>query len=142
MATKFWVVVTSRDHALDGAEVSVVQVNHGKNGPLKRMAAGDKILFYASKTIYGQKELCQHFVALATLADDTIFQYEVSATFKPFRRKAAYEQIKEADIRPLIDRLEFIKDKEKWGYIFRTGFFEINQHDFNLIESKMHEQNG
>jgi len=42
-------------------------------------------------------------------------------------------------IRPLIDSLEFIKNKEKWGYIFRTGCFEINKHDFNLIESQMHE---
>lgn len=138
MATKFWVVVTSRDHALDGATEGVVQVNHGKNGPLKRMSAGDKVLFYAGKKIYGQKELCQCFVALAILADDTIFQYEVSATFKPYRRKAVYRKVQEVEIRPLIDRLEFIKDKEKWGYIFRTGFFEINKHDFDLIESHMH----
>jgi len=139
MATKFWVVATSRNHALDGATAGVVQVNHGKNGPLKRMSAGDKILFYAGKEVYGQKELCQRFVALAILADDTIFQYEVSANFKPYRRKAEYKKVKEAEIRPLIDSLEFIKNKEKWGYIFRTGCFEINKHDFNLIESQMHE---
>lgn len=139
MATKFWVVVTSRDHALDGAAAGVVQVNHGKNDPLKRMSAGDKILFYAGKKIYGEKELCQRFVALAILADDTISQYEVSATFKPYRRKAAYKKVKEVEIRPLIDNLEFIRDKEKWGYIFRTGFFEINKHDFDLIESHMHK---
>lgn len=139
MATKFWVVVTSRDHALDGATAGVVQVNHGKNGPLKRMSAGDKILFYAGKEVYGQKEVCQRFVALAVLSDDNIFQYEVSANFKPHRRKAEYRKIKEAEIRPLIDSLEFIKNKEKWGYIFRTGFFEIDQHDFNLIELQMHE---
>jgi predicted RNA-binding protein len=139
MTTKFWVVVTSRDHALDGAAAGVVQVNHGKLGPLKRMSAGDNILFYAGKQIYGQKELCQRFVALASLRDDTIFQYEVSANFKPYRRKAAYKEVKEAEIRPLIESLEFIKDKEKWGYIFRTGYFEINKHDFELIESHMHK---
>ena len=132
-------MVTSRDHALDGATAGVVQVNHGKNGPLKRMSAGDKILFYAGKKIYGQKELCQRFVALAILVDDAIFQYEVSADFKPYRRKAEYTKVKEAEIRPLIDGLEFIKNKKKWGYIFRTGFFEINEHDFDLIESHMHK---
>ena len=115
---KFWVVVTSRDHALDGATAGVVQVNHGNNGPLKRMSAGDKILFYAGKKIYGQKELCQRFVALAILVDDEIFQYEVSADFKPYRRKAEYAKVKEAEIRPLIDGLEFIKNKKKWGFIF------------------------
>ncbi|RFM30932.1 EVE domain-containing protein [Chitinophaga silvisoli] len=137
MATGFWVVVTSRDHALDGAREGVVQVNHGKLAPLKRMAAGDKVLYYAGKMIYGQHELCQRFVALAVLADDGIFQYEVTEKFKPYRRKAEYKDVKEAEIRPLINSLEFIKDKEKWGYIFRTGFFEINKHDFDLIESHM-----
>jgi predicted RNA-binding protein len=139
MAIKFWVVVTSRDHALDGAKAGVVQVNHGKEHPLKRMSAGDKILFYASKKTYGQKELSQRFVALAILADDTIFQYSVSEDFKPYRRKADYKDVKEAEIRPLIDKLEFIKNKEKWGYIFRTVFFEIDKHDFELIESHMHK---
>ncbi len=139
MATKFWVVVTSRDHALDGAKAGVVQVNHGKERPLQRMSAGDKVLFYAAKAVYGQNELCQRFVALAILADDNIFQYEVSANFKPYRRKAAYKNVKEAEIRPLIDSLEFVKNKEKWGYIFRTGFFEINKHDFDLIESHLHK---
>jgi hypothetical protein len=94
MAIKFWVVVTSRDHALDGAKAGVVQVNHGKEHPLKRMSAGDKILFYASKKTYGQKELSQRFVALAILADDTIFQYSVSEDFKPYRRKADYKDVK------------------------------------------------
>jgi predicted RNA-binding protein len=138
MAKKFWVVVTSRDHALDGKSSGVVQVNHGKEAPLKRMSAGDKILYYAAKAIYGQKDLCQRFVALATLTDDNIFQHEVTKTFHPFRRKASYEEINETEIRPLIDNLTFIKDKEKWGYIFRTGYFEINKQDFDLIASNMH----
>lgn len=139
MAAKFWVVVTSRDHALDGALEGVVQVNHGKNAPLKRMSAGDKVLFYAGKEIDKQTTLCQRFVALAILTDDTIFQYEVSENFKPYRRKADYQKVAEAAIRPLIDRLDFIENKEKWGYIFRTGYFEINKHDFDLIESHMHK---
>lgn len=138
MATRFWVVVTSRDHVLDGEKAGIVQVNHGKNVPLKRMAAGDKVLYYASKMVIGQKDLCQRFVALATLPDDEIFQHEMTSTFKPYRRKALYEKINEAEIRPLIDGLEFIKVKEKWGYIFRTGFFEINKHDFDFITSQMH----
>lgn len=139
MATRFWVVVTSRDHALDGAVADAVQVNHGKEGPLNRMSAGDKVLFYASKAIYGEPALCQRFVALATIADDVIFQFKYSEKFIPYRRNAIYESIKEADIRPLIDKLSFIKDKDKWGYIFRTGFFEISKDDFDLIASHMNK---
>jgi predicted RNA-binding protein len=135
---KFWVVVTSRDHALEGAKEGIIQVNHGKNGPLKRLSPGDKILLYAGKRVYGQKELSQSFVALAAVTDESIFRCEVSENFKPYRRKARYIQVKESEIRPLIDKLEFIKNKEKWGFCFRTGFFEINKHDFDLISSHMY----
>jgi predicted RNA-binding protein len=40
-------------------------------------------------------------------------------------------------ILPLIDDLHFIRNKQSWGYSFRFGFFEINQHDFDLISSQM-----
>jgi hypothetical protein len=127
-------VVTSRDHALQGLKEGIVQVNHGKESPLKRMRAGDRVLFYAGKKVYGEKELSQCFVALAVLTDGAIFQHEVSADFKPYRRRAAYQTVEETPIRSLINKLEFITNKEKWGYIFRTGIFEINQHDFDLIQ--------
>ena len=73
------------------------------------------------------------------LADDSIYQCETSDNFKPWRRRATYPKVKELEIKPFIDGLECIKNKEKWGYIFRTGFFEISQHDFDLIESHMHQ---
>jgi len=137
--TKFWVVVTSRDHALQGFKEGIVQVNHGKESPLRRMHAGDRVLFYAGKKVYGEKELSQCFVALAVLTDEAIFQHEVSAEFKPFRRKAEYQTVDETPIRPLINELEFIGNKEKWGFIFRTGIFEITKHDFDLIQSHLQQ---
>lgn len=142
MAIKFWVVVTSRDHALDGVKGGIIQVNHGKCGPLKQLSAGDKVLFYAGKKVYGQKELSQSFVALAAVTDEDIFQTDVLENFKPYRRKAEYMQFNEISIRPLIDGLEFISNKEKWGFYLRAGFLEINQHDFELITSHMYVKNG
>ncbi len=35
-------------------------------------------------------------------------------------------------IRPLIDELDFIEDKRRWGYRFRFGLFRIDRHDFEL----------
>lgn len=142
MPTKFWVVVTSHDHALNGAKDGIIQVNHGKNGPLKPLSAGDKVLFYAGKKVYGQKELSQSFVALAAVTDENIFQTDILENFKPYRRKADYVQVNEIPIRPLIDELEFISNKLKWGFYLRTGFLEINQHDFELITSHMYVKNG
>jgi hypothetical protein len=41
---------------------------------------------------------------------------------------------------PLIDKLEFIKNKKQWGYPFRYGFFEIAERNFNLIAGLMLQQ--
>jgi hypothetical protein len=42
-----------------------------------------------------------------------------------------------ADIRPLINQLQFIQNKSRWGYAFRFGHIEIPQADFELIAAKM-----
>lgn len=134
---KYWVVVASLDHALNGAKAGIIQANHGKSAPLKRMSGGDQVLLYAPKLIYGGSEPYQRFVALAKITDENTYQTEVSSDFKSFRRKAHYSNIKEVEIKPIIGQLEFIKNKKSWGYSFRFGCFEINEHDFNLIQAYM-----
>lgn len=92
-----------------------------------------RFYYNASKLTYGGIEPCQWFVANAELPDETIFQADVSPEFKPYRRLAKYRRISEVDIRPLIDSLEFIKNKKSWGYSFRFGLVEIKEQDYNLI---------
>jgi len=46
-------------------------------------------------------------------------------------------QSKETSILPLIENLQFIQNKQSWGYPFRFGMLEINEHDFDLISSQM-----
>ena len=40
-------------------------------------------------------------------------------------------------IKSLIEKLEFITDKKRWGEKFRFGAFEISKTDFLLIASEM-----
>ncbi|MEC0756353.1 EVE domain-containing protein [Bacillus haynesii] len=53
------------------------------------------------------------------------------------RRKISFIHCTETPIRPLIPKLSFIKDEQRWGYSFRFGHFEINEKDFKLIAKKM-----
>ena len=132
-----WIVVASRDHALSGVRQEIVQANHGKEAPLKRMRPGDRILLYAPRREFGGKEPLRQFVGLGTVADGEVFQSEVSADFRPFRRRAAYQPVTETPIQPLIVRLDFIKNKKSWGYPFRVGCFTIGESDFTLIETAL-----
>ena len=59
--------------------------------------------------------------------------------FHPWRRNVDFLTCTETAIKPLIDQLDFIEDKTRWGYKFRFGVFRIDDHDLNLIRSAMTE---
>jgi predicted RNA-binding protein len=130
---KYWVNTVSRDHVQVGRQGSFVQAGHGKKAPLVRLSKGDFVVFYSPRTSLKDGAPHQRFTAVAEVADERIYQVEVSEDFQPFRRDATYLDCEEADIRPLIPTLSFIKDKTAWGSVFRFGLREIPQADFSQI---------
>ena len=101
------------------------------------MKKGDFVVCYSGKQTLGKPDKCQEFTALGKVTDDEIYHFQVSEDFCPSRRNIEFEPCKDVSILPLIGDLDFIQNKKSWGYPFRFGFFEINQHDFELISSQM-----
>ncbi len=134
---RFWIVVVSKDHILRGVEGGFMQANHGKPGPLKRMLVNDWVICYSPKQTYSGNELCRAFTAIGQVKDENVYQYKMTDTFTPYRRNISYYNCTETPIVPLIEQLDFIKNKKSWGYPFSFGFFEIPEHDFELIKSQM-----
>lgn len=120
---------------MKGVEGDFTQANHGSQRNLKRLQKGDYIVFYSSKTNHPKGEKYQKFTALGQVTDDEPYQVEMSPDFHPFRRNLKFFEMKEASILPLIENLSFIKNKQRWGYMFRFGLFEIPEHDFVLIST-------
>lgn len=137
---KYWIIVASKDHVKTGITEGIAQACHGKASPLRRMKKGDFVVYYSGKQTLGKPDKCQEFTALGKVTDDEIYQFQVSENFCPSRRKIDFLQSEDASILPLINDLDFIKNKKSWGYPFRFGFFEINQHDFDLISARMLEK--
>ena len=79
----------------------------------------------------------QAFTAIGQVADDEPYQAEMSQDFQPWRRNVDFLECTETPIRPLIEQLDFIEDKSRWGYKFRFGVFKIDVHDFEVIRSAM-----
>ena len=52
-------------------------------------------------------------------------------------RNVAFLSVRETPIRGLLDALDFVEDKSRWGYKFRFGVFEISEHDLGVIRSAM-----
>ncbi len=134
---RYWMAVVSKDHVARGVSGGFMQVCHGRPGQLKRMQAGDRVIFYSPKQRFAADEPCQAFTAIGEARDVVVYQHRMSACFEPWRRNVDFFPCREAAIHPLIEKLQFIRDKTRWGYQFRFGFFEISESDFTFIASNM-----
>jgi hypothetical protein len=132
-----WINTVSRDHVRRGVTGGFTQANHGKPDVLRRLARGDWIVFYSPKTDYPKGDPLQAFTALGQVVDDEPYQVEMTADFHPYRRKVEFVGSAETPILPLIDHLEFLEDKARWGYRFRFGLFRIGEHDFEILRAAM-----
>jgi hypothetical protein len=134
---KCWVNTISRDHVRAGVAGGFTQAGHGKASGLKRLSAGDGLVFYSPKTSLNDGAPLKAFTAIGRVADDELYQVEMSPGFMPWRRNVKFAACIETPIAPLIDRLSFIRDKRRWGYAFRFGLFEIPCGDFQIIRDAM-----
>lgn len=136
---KYWIVVATKEHAMWGVSGGYIQVNHGKEAPLKRIKKDDWIIVYSPKLTMEENVKCQSFTAIGQANDEDVYRFQMNESFIPFRRNIKFYECKETSILPLINDLSFIPNKKSWGFPFRFGFFEINATDFKLISSTMLE---
>jgi predicted RNA-binding protein len=136
MTKRYWVVVASQDHVMQGVSLGIAQSGHGKRTRLEKMHKGDGIVFYSPKAAFDGKEPLHAFTAIGVVADGEIFQVEESPDFKPFRRRVNYQRTGEVRIKPLINELDFVRDKRSWGFTFKFGLVEIERHDYEMILAK------
>jgi hypothetical protein len=133
----FWVAVASREHVRRGINGGFCQVCHGKGGPLKQMTADDWIVYYSPTEQFGEKGPCRRFTAIGRVKPREPYQFQMSEDFIPWRRDIDFVAAQEAPIEPLIDSLEFIQNKQRWGFPFRRGCFSVSKRDFLLIAASM-----
>jgi len=136
---KYWIIVASKDHLQRGLAGGFIQANHGKAAPLRRMRAGDWVIFYSPKLEYERPGKLQCFTAVCRIIDENIYQHDMGGGFVPFRRNVTFLPARDVSILLLINDLTFIRDKTHWGAPFRFGTLQIPEEDFRLIARKMVE---
>jgi predicted RNA-binding protein len=137
MIKRYWIAVASKEHVEIGKKEGIAQVCHGKFNPLKKMKLGDWILYYSPTHDFSRKMPCRAFTAIGKVQDEQPYQQRVRADFVPWRRAIEYSPSQDVAIEPLLEKLSFIKNKQKWGFLFRFGLFSIPYHDFKLIAFHM-----
>jgi EVE domain len=137
----YWIGVVSRAHVLRGVAGGFAQMNHGKQAPLKRMKAGDALIYYSPREAYPDGVLLQAFTAMGVIRTGEVYTHDMTADgvpgFVPWRIDVDYVPVRPASIKPLIADLEFITNKVHWGAAFRFGQIKINETDFLRIIAAM-----
>ena len=134
---RYWIGVASKEHVLKGVRGGFCQLCHGKHNPLKRLSAGDWIIYYSPRTAMNSGDIVQSFTAIGEVLDGEPYLFDMSNGFEPYRRDIRFVEGEEISIRFLLEDLIFIKNKKSWGYVFRFGFFEIPESDFQRIAAAM-----
>ena len=137
ITSRYWIGVASKDHVMKGVEGDFCQLCHGKSNPFKRLTPGDWIVYYSPRTAMNGGEVVQAFTAIGQISQGEPYLFDMEGEFVPYRRDVRFVSAQEAPIRPLIERLSFIKNKQSWGYVFRFGLLEIPEPDFQQIAIAM-----
>lgn len=135
--SKSWLIIASKDHVQKGMDLGIAQACHGKRTSISKPKKGDGVIYYSSKKKFEEKPLkdniYQKFTSIGFFEDE-----EISKELVFHRRKVIYEKnTKEVEIRPYLEKLEFIKDPKKWGMSVRNGMREISKKDFEFIKGLM-----
>lgn len=138
---KSWVAVASAEHVRSGRAQGFMQVCHGKAAPLRRLKPNDWVVYYSPTVTFGGKDKLQSFTAIGQIKESEPYQVDMGNGFCPFRRDVRWFESQEAEIIPLLNLLDFTKNKKNWGYQFRFGLLEISEHDMQQISMAMRINN-
>src|SRR5262245_17170982 len=114
---RYWLAVAAADHAQRGKALGIMQVCHGKGGPLRRVRAGDGVVYYSPTVSFRGKDRLQAFTAIGVAEGERTYQVDMGNGFRPFRRDVDYAEAEQVSILPLLERLELTRGKRNWGWV-------------------------
>jgi len=88
-----WVGVASHDHVLGAVRGGFCQLGHGKEALVRRLKAGDLIVFYSPRELMGSGPVLQAFTAAGRILDEFPYEAEQSAGFRPYRRGRSFSRV-------------------------------------------------
>ena len=135
--TGAWIAVASAEHVRRGRAGGFMQVCHGKAAPLRRIRAGDRVVYYSPTDKFGAADGLKSFTAIGTVLAGEPYQFDMGGGFIPFRRDVSWWPAEEAPIQPLLNRLDLTAGVRNWGYPFRFGLFTVTDRDLDTIAATM-----
>jgi len=138
-ARKNWIAVACAAHArgLRRARPGLYAGVPWQERALRRVVPGDRVAYYSPTVTMGGTDKLQAFVSIGLVNPGEVYPCDMGGGFVPFRRDVAYVPAREAPFAPLLDSLEFVEDRSRWGYKFRFGLFAVSDVDMLRIAQAM-----
>jgi hypothetical protein len=136
-AATCWLAVACAEHVQAGKTAGIMQVCHGKAGPLRRIRAGDEVVYYSPSGTFRGTDRLQAFTAIGRVISAAPYPFDMGGGFVPFRHDVTWRNASDASIRPLLEALSFTSGRANWGYAFRFGLLEITRSDGEVIAAAM-----
>jgi predicted RNA-binding protein len=138
----FWIYPMTENSVEICLEREVIGAK-GRNASILNMwKPKDMIVFYISKKTLTSTTRVMKFCAILECTGspykgtEPIWSDGDSAEY-PKRIKIKVLQKKSCDIKPLIHKLDFIRNKKYWGSAFFSGIRKVSSKDFELIKQSM-----
>jgi len=134
----FWLCITTRANweIVKTKNIWGVEPRHLKT--LQRVKIGDKLVFYVKQEVHGREKLPPMLVGIFEVTSEP-FKDETkifTGGLYPWRIKIKPIKLGEVEFKPLIPKLKFIKNKDKWtGHLMGKAMREIPKEDYELIFS-------
>jgi hypothetical protein len=102
--SRYWVGVASSDHVAQAVQGQFVQLGHCKLAPLRRLNAGDLIVYYSPKTALKDGTPLRAFTAIGRIAESEVYQVRQVLGSASHRRHAVFrKRARAAAIKPLLE---------------------------------------
>jgi hypothetical protein len=136
-ARRDWLAVASAEHVARGFEGGFMQVCHGKNAPLRRLRAGDRIAYYSPGPLMGGPATLRSVTAFGVVADEVLEQVEMAPDFRPWRRRVGWISDRAVPIHRLRADPRFVLAGPGWGVKLRFGLLAIDAASMDMIAQAM-----
>src|SRR6266498_2754039 len=128
----YWIICMTEDNVRISLAERMIGFGEHRKTRAKAFKVGDLLVFYASKESLTSLKSVGKLIGLATIKGDS---YQASEPLWnngmfPVRVKIEPFSDKSCDIRSLIQKLGFIKNKAKWGSALMPGIIRIAKEDF------------
>jgi len=134
--TLYWLCITNRENWEIIKKNNIWGVSERHKNIIIKVKKGDKLVFYVKQKVHGKNKYPSIIAGIYEVAsepyrDETpIFKGEIY----PWRIKIRPIKLGELEFKPLIPKLKFIKNKQRWGgHLIGKAMRKIPEEDYKLL---------